>query len=103
FGWLFRPIREQRFFNVRTYVRCGAEPGALFLWGWLGWPFRLPLPSGIFGLPYGFAAASYNHDYETGALHGQVNAAGTASRFSYRGVLAQQNSLQPCVSGSLAE
>src|SRR5438034_274417 len=33
-GWLFRPIKQQHFLNLRTYLRCGGEPGALFLWGW---------------------------------------------------------------------
>ncbi len=70
-AYLMRPLREQRFLNLRTYVRHHDEPGALFLWGWRSRPFGLPLPGG-FGLPFSFAASSYQHDSQSGTLRGRV-------------------------------
>ena len=32
-AWPFALISRQLFLNLRTYVRLGDEPGALFLWG----------------------------------------------------------------------
>lgn len=102
-GWLFRPITEQRFLNVRTYVRCGEEPGVLFIRGWLSQPFGLGLPSGMFGLPYAFASLEYRHHYETGAIHGQVTGTAHKGLLTYKASVDPKGSFQPCVAGSLAE
>jgi uncharacterized protein len=102
-GWLFQPILEQRFFNLRTYVSYGEEPGVLFVNGWLSQPFWLGLPSGLFSLPYAFAALEYDHHYETGDIHGQVMANRIEGRFVYRASVNPKVSFEPCVSGSLAE
>src|SRR5437773_1433477 len=82
-GWIFRPVREQRFLNLRTYVRCEGEPGALFLRGWLSAPFPMRLPSAMFGLPYSFAALNYEHNVENGPLGG-VAALADSHHFGYR-------------------
>ena len=100
-AWLLRPVARQRFLNVRTYVRCGNEPGALFLWGWLSRPFGLPLPAGMFDLPYAFASMDYEHHYEMGKLEGTVTAG--SHRFAYGAAIEPQLPFQPCPSGSLAE
>src|SRR6266404_4613073 len=102
-GWLFRPIAEQRFLNVRTYVRCGEEPGVLFIRGWLSQPFGLGLPSGMCGLPYAFGSLEYKHQYETGVIHGQVTAKDLQARLAYRAAIDPTSSFQPCESGSLSE
>jgi uncharacterized protein YqjF (DUF2071 family) len=49
-GNIFGAIKEQRFLNLRTYVRHQGEPGAFFLWGWLSRPLALPLPDEPIGL-----------------------------------------------------
>src|SRR5216684_4415630 len=54
FSLVFRLLQEQRFLNVRTYVRTSDEPGTLFLWGWLSRPVLLPATSEMFGLPFAF-------------------------------------------------
>ncbi len=112
-AWCFRPIASQRFLNLRTYVRCGDEPGALFLRGWLSQPFGWGLPSGLFGLPYTFAACDYQHHPEKGNCRGKVTTA--AGRFAYRSAVGPYrldqgvhesdscSSVLPCEAGSLCE
>jgi len=103
-SWFLKPLARQQFLNFRTYVRCGDEPGVLFLWGWLSQPFGLRLPSGLRQLPYAFANIEYQHDFETGFLRGVVAAHGDSShRFSYRARIELNAAFQPCLPGSLAE
>jgi hypothetical protein len=99
-GWLLRLRGEQRFLNVRTYVRHGHERGALFLWGWLSRPFNLPLPNRPLGLPCGFANIAYKHCHEEGQLSGIIRAG--ERRFSYSASLATTQFSLP-KPGSLAE
>src|SRR5258705_9802707 len=54
-GGMFSAIKEQRFMNLRTYVRHHGEPGAFFFWGWLSQPLGLPIPDEPFGLTCAFA------------------------------------------------
>jgi uncharacterized protein YqjF (DUF2071 family) len=95
FGWALRPISCQKFFNVRTYVRHGDEPGALFLWGWLSNPFPFP----AFGLPCAAARMHYQHDHESGRLGGEVRAG--ARQFKYRATISPN--FEPSARSSLAE
>ncbi len=80
---VFPVLREQQFLNLRTYARHNDEPGALFLWGWLSRPFKLPLPR-IFGLPYASARMNYNHEVARGVLEGQVEAGSHDGRMVYQ-------------------
>jgi uncharacterized protein YqjF (DUF2071 family) len=80
-GWLAKPIREQRFLNLRTYVRYRGEPGALFLWGWLSKPFPVPLPSGLFRLPYQFASLRFALFPEEGRIRGEARSNGNLFAF----------------------
>ncbi len=96
-AWGLRPISCQKFFNVRTYVRHGDEPGALFLWGWLSNPF--PFPS--FGLPCAAARMNYENDYEAGRLRGEVSAG--KHGFIYGGTIAREGEFEPSPRGSLTE
>jgi len=98
---LFRPIREQRFLNLRTYVRYQDEPGALFLWGWLSRPLPLPMPSSIGGLSYSFA----NLDYQCSGpglptLFTRVNKVGSPA---FGAVFRPSTDFRPCPTGSLEE
>jgi uncharacterized protein YqjF (DUF2071 family) len=102
-GWLFRPIARQCFLNFRTYVRRGDEPGALFLHGWLSQPLPVPLPSGMFGLPYAFAAVDYKDKPETGILGGAVREPARPAGFAYRAPIEARGAFEPCAPGSLAE
>lgn len=68
----FRCIREQRFLNLRTYVRFRAESGALFLHGWLSKPAPLPFPSGMISLPYTFARLEFEHVPTDSMIRGSI-------------------------------
>jgi len=96
-GWALRPLSCQKFFNLRTYVRHGNEPGAFFLWGWLSNPFPFP----AFGLPCAAAQMRYEHNYESGQLRGKVEA--SARQFKYDATINPQTPLEPPPRGSLAE
>jgi uncharacterized protein YqjF (DUF2071 family) len=97
-AWLFRPIKRQRFLNLRTYVRVNGESGALFLWGWLSRPLGALLPPSLLGLPCAFTSLSYEHEYGTGHLRG------TASKgFGYNASLDPAVHFEACPAGSLAE
>jgi uncharacterized protein YqjF (DUF2071 family) len=100
-AWLRWPIASQSFLNVRTYVRCGDESGALFLWGWLSQPFRVALPSGLFGLPYAFASLEYRHQDGQGDLRGAI--ADSSGRLVYHARLEPPTPLLPCTRGTLAD
>jgi len=92
-AWLLRPVVCQRFLNLRTYVRCQGEPGALFLHGWLSLPFRLRLPSGIFGLPYSFGSLDYQHGPEGGQISAVATEWPGGPRFVFR---ATSEPTAPC-------
>jgi len=102
-AWPFSLISRQVFLNVRTYVRVGAESGALFLWGWLSEPFRLPLPSGMFGLPYSFATLRCEHLHETGSVSGVATNPMASGRFAYRAGIDPDATFVPCGPGTVDE
>jgi uncharacterized protein YqjF (DUF2071 family) len=99
--WAFRLISEQRFLNVRTYVKHRRHSGAFFLFGWLSRPWRLPLPDQPGALPCAFARLAYAHRPETGALAGSVHARGGA--LEYKIACDPSPTFQGCAPGSLAE
>ena len=100
-GCCLWPLREQRFLNLRTYVRCQDESGALFLWGWLSRPFGLPLPAG-FGLPFSFISANYRHEPESGMIQGEVTDGHAGGRLAYRATTEVNKAVAACAPGSLA-
>jgi uncharacterized protein YqjF (DUF2071 family) len=98
-GLIVQALRQQRFLNLRIYVKWQGEPGVLFLHGWLSRPWKLPLPSRMFGLPYRFA--TFNSHRESGSLMGNVKSG--EDSFSYRAQTPATGSAAICPSGSLAE
>ena len=94
-------IKEQRFLNLRTYVKWRDEPGALFLHGWLSRPWAIPLPSGLLGLPYDFAHSEYHHQMIEGSINGRVSQRN--SNFEYQGKACSTRGFEPCPHGTLAE
>jgi len=102
-GWLFRPIAQQQFLNLRTYVRSREEPGVLFLWGWLSQPFGIRLPSRLLGLPFSFASLSFEHGDEAGEICGRVEAGGAGGCFEYSANIKPGAEFGPCPRGSVAE
>jgi uncharacterized protein len=53
--WLFWPIANHDFFNVRAYVRHDGEPGIFFISEWLNNRLSVMAGPGTYGLPYRFA------------------------------------------------
>jgi len=103
-GWLFRPVRCERFLNLRACVHLREEHGAFILWSWLSNPLRATLPLMKLGFPCTFAEVEYDHRFETGKLQGSVkmkNSSGDA--LEYRGSLDSLHGFEPCRAGSLAE
>src|SRR5688572_7620703 len=49
---LFHPFRDQRFLNVRTYVRCNGEPGIHFIREWISSRLCVHLGPVLYALPY---------------------------------------------------
>jgi len=96
----FRFIREQRFLNLRTYVRCHGERGAFFLHGWLSRPTALPLPAHFMALPFAFAKSRYQHVPQNDTIAGTVSTA--QHGFAYRATMIDQP-LRAVEPGSLAE
>lgn len=94
-------LREQRFLNIRTYVRHGKERGAFFLWGWLSRPLFLPLREGPCRLTCGFANIRYSHERESGKLTGEVVT--SKGRFTYSADVDPATQFRACPSRSLAE
>ena len=100
---LFAAVSEQRFLNLRTYVRHDDEPGTFFFWSWLSRPWGLPLPIRPLGLTCDFAESEYHHEHEKGRMWGVVRGRANCGRFAYRGHLEPDQSFGSCLAGSLAE
>lgn len=79
--YLFPLVREQRFFNVRTYVRRGDERGLFFPWGWVSSPIGIRWPSRPLGLPCGFASIEYQQPGTLSAVRGEIRAGTHSFRF----------------------
>jgi len=102
-AWPFALISRQLFLNLRTYVRLGDEPGALFLWGCLSRPMSLPFPSGMFGLPYDFGTLLYEHRHETGVVRGNVTSRTAPGGFAYRAHVDPRARFAECGTGTVGE
>jgi uncharacterized protein YqjF (DUF2071 family) len=86
--WLLKPIANNDFLNVRTYVRHRGEPGIYFLTEWMNNPLSVRLGPWTFGLPYRFGALNYEHRHENGNVTGSVRETIHAPSFQYEGELA---------------
>ena len=100
---VFRVMPEQRFFNLRTYVRHRDDPGAFFFWSWLSRPWGLPLPARPMGLTCSFARSEYLKDSEKGTLGVIVAGKSKEGRFACRAEVPDRAHMSLCTSGSLSE
>lgn len=100
YGNALRLLREQKFLNLRIYVRHQGESGVFFKWGWLSRPLGLPLPDEPLGLTCAFVDANYSHIAAEGCISGSVQ--GKSGTFAYSGIVNAETSV-PCAPGSLAE
>lgn len=102
-AWPFRPFAEQRFLNVRTYVRHGEERGIYFITEWLSSWLNVQLGPLLYGLPYHHAEIQYHHKYEGGILSGTVKGKRYHGRFDYSAPFLPEARFTPCRVGSLDE
>src|SRR5258706_9618566 len=100
-GCVTNLIREQRFLNLRTYVKWRGEPGALFLHGWLSRPLAMPLPSGLLGLPYDFVDSRYRHGLDGDSIDGEIRNAGAS--YSYRATVCSSHQFKRCERNSISD
>ena len=80
--WLFKPIANHEFLNLRTYVRQNDEPGIYFLAEWLSNRLSVHLGPRTFGLPYRFGKIEYLHEHESGELRGRIETASRCLEYS---------------------
>jgi uncharacterized protein YqjF (DUF2071 family) len=70
--WLCAPLGEQRFLNVRTYVRQDGEAGIHFLTEWISHALCVPFGPVTYGLPYRWGKHTFMHAHERGIVRGRV-------------------------------
>lgn len=68
--WMFSPFREQRFLNVRTYVKHGDGRGIHFIAEWISDWMSSKLGPRLYCLPYRHARLEYRRDGD--AVNGTV-------------------------------
>ncbi|HTQ51478.1 MAG TPA: DUF2071 domain-containing protein [Candidatus Acidoferrales bacterium] len=100
---MLRPIATHAFLNVRTYVCHGGEPGIHFLAEWLSNRLAVKLGPATFSLPYHHGHIAYHHDWENGAVRGEVADVGSGNKLAYRAELSRPAAFRPCESGSFDE
>lgn len=100
--WLFKPVANNDYLNIRTYVRHGGEAGIYFMREWMNNPFSVGLGPITFGLPYHFGRFNYRNQPETGSVRGSVCERIHGPTFTYEAAMAEPR-LAPSSSGSLDE
>jgi uncharacterized protein YqjF (DUF2071 family) len=79
--WMFRPIGNHEFFNLRTYVRHRDRVGIYFMAEWLNNRLSVLLGPKAYGLPYRFGQFDYRHDAPFDKLSGEVAADDLAFKY----------------------
>jgi len=100
--WLTKPIANNDFLNVRTYVRHRGETGIYFLSEWMNNRFSVRLGPWMFGLPYRFGELNYEHQHGHGKLAGRVGKIKCDQSFTYE-AFPSEAAFVPCPAGSLDE
>ena len=78
---LFRPFANQRFLNVRTYVKREGDTGIYFLAEWLSSRANT-MPGPLYDLPFRFGMLNYEHSNANGEVNGEVR--GAEGQLSYK-------------------
>lgn len=81
--WLCAPVAEQRFLNLRTYVRHRGEPGIFFIAEWISHGLCVPFGPITYGLPYRWGRLRFEHEYRAGTVRGRVVARRDGSALEY--------------------
>ncbi len=97
--FLFQPIGNHEFFNIRTYVKNGNRVGIFFMAEWLNNRLSVLLGPRSYGLPYHFGQLEYNHAL---MRDGELSGSATTSfgNFKYE-VQSLADELSTCAQGTL--
>jgi len=100
--WLCAPLAEQRFLNVRTYVRHGEETGIHFITEWISNGLCVPFGPLTYGLPYRWGRLRFG-TAEDGSVRGRVEPRFGRAAFDYQArPVAGVWSFGECEPGTLA-
>ena len=99
---LLWPFREQRFLNLRTYVRVKDEPGITFLAEWISSATQALVGPAVYGLPYRWGAHDLEHDGD-GSWSGCIRERGRTGAYSYQVAPSSTGEEKTAVIGSFAE
>ena len=81
------PFREQKFLNLRTYVRVNGEPGISFLAEWISDWLQTQLGPVLYGLPYHWGRHDFRHGPDSTDWNGRVRSRATdGAEFRYEAV-----------------
>lgn len=81
--WLCAPLGEQRFLNVRTYVRHGEETGIYFITEWMSHALCVPFGPLTYGLPYRWGRLKFGAASD-GTQRGRVESRFGGRAFEYQ-------------------
>ncbi|MEY2409888.1 MAG: uncharacterized protein QOF48_2558 [Verrucomicrobiota bacterium] len=99
--WMSAPFGQQRFLNVRTYVRHADEQGIYFLAEWISTGICVPFGRVTYGLPYRWGRLEFDHRPERGPLKGRVAARHGGGVLDYTAHLGAAPSFAVAEEGSL--
>ena len=97
-SWLFSPIANHEFLNVRTYVRHEGEHGIYFLAEWLPNRWSVMLGPWSYGLPY--RSGRFHYDCRENPHR---SASAGPNEWKYRTQIPRDGSLEPVERESLTE
>ncbi len=102
--WLFAPVPEQRFLNLRTYVRHGNESGIYFLAEWISHGLCAALGRPLYGLPYHWGRHTFHLPPDQTQFDGRVTDRRCGESFAWKSSFSIANSpWRTCPAGSLDE
>ena len=101
--WLCAPLAEQRFLNVRTYVRQGNETGIHFITEWISHGLCVPFGPLMYGLPYRWGRLNFGPGKD-GGVWGRVKPRFGRAAFDYQArPMTGEWDFGECEPGSLTE
>jgi len=101
--WLFRPVSDHRFLNVRTYVRYRGEPGIHFMTEWLNSRISVLLGGRTYGLPYRVGQLEYRHEHDRRQIDGCVRQPRIPGCVRWHATFPDEPVFEPCGAGSVTE
>jgi len=103
--WLCAPLAEQRFLNVRTYVRHGEEAGIYFITEWISNGLCVPFGPLTYGLPYRWGRLNFGpEDGDGDGVRGRMEPRFGGAAFDYQArPFAGSWAFGECEPGSLTD